>query len=124
MKAFKAEIELNLARFSGHKEQLLRNLCDAYNSGPKAEPFDREKSWLWIETTAYQYFVRQILKQTLTGSADRETRYRAISEVSQRARKKIDKARWPDTVASTQKGTNLILRFIMTPPPIMPGRHA
>ena len=29
MKAFKAEIELNLARFSGHKEQLLGHLCDA-----------------------------------------------------------------------------------------------
>ncbi len=100
---FKAEINAKLAGFNGYKEQLLRHLRDAYDLGSKAEHFDQAKSWLRIETTAYQYFARQILKQTVTSSADRETRYSAISDVAQRARNMINKARYADHASNLIK---------------------
>ena len=93
MEPFKAEIQAKLAAFGGHKKQLLRHLRDAYDLDPKAEPFDEAKSWFWIETTAYQYFALQILKQTVM---DHEARYRAISSAAQRARDTMEKARWAD----------------------------
>ena len=67
-----------------------RHLRDAYNLGPKAEPFDEAKS---IETTAYQYFALQILKRTAT---DHEARYRQISDAAQWAKNTVNKARWAD----------------------------
>jgi hypothetical protein len=97
MKAFKAEVESNLNRLSGHKKQLLSLLSDSYDRGTKAEPFDADKSWSRIETTAYQYFARQILKQTVTSGADRGARYRVISDTARKAISMIDEARrYPD----------------------------
>ena len=93
MEPFKAEIEEKLASFAGHKERLLRRLRDAYDLNPKAEPLDEAKSWFGIETTAYQYFALQILKQTVM---DHEARYRAISSAAQRAKETMEKARWAD----------------------------
>ena len=69
---FKAEAELKLAGFSGHRKPLLDHLRNAYVLGQKAEPFDDDTSWLGVETIAYQYFALQILKQTLV---DPEARY-------------------------------------------------
>lgn len=102
MKPFKAEIDAQLVGFRGHKNGLLFHLRDAYNGGTKAEPFDEGGSWTRIETTAYQYFALQILKETVI-SNDREARYRAISEASQHARHKINDARWPDLAGNLMK---------------------
>lgn len=93
MEPFKVEIKAKLAGFGSYREQLLRHLRDAYDLGPKAEPFDEAKSWFGTETTAYQYFALQILKQT---AKDHGARYRAISRAAQRARGTMEKARWAD----------------------------
>ena len=93
MEPFRAEIEAKLAGFGHHKEQLLRHLRDVNNRGPKMESFDEAKSWFLIETTAYQYFALQIMKQTMLTAADREVRYRAISDAAKRAMKMIEEAR-------------------------------
>lgn len=85
---FKAEAELKLAGFSGHRKQLLDHLRK-----PGAV-HDDDTSWFGIETIAYRYFALQTLKQTVT---DREARYRAISNAAQRAKHTIEKAnRWVD----------------------------
>jgi hypothetical protein len=92
MKAFKAAIEDNMAGFNGHKEPLLAILRDAYDCGPKADPFDEEKSWVRLETSAHQYFLQEMAKQELMNSAIREARQRAIEKALKRARNLIDEA--------------------------------
>jgi len=96
MEAYKAEIELKLADFSSHREHLLSLLRDAHDRGTKAEPFDKDKSWLRIETTAYQYLAREKVKQNITSSPDHEARYRAIADAMQRARSMIAEVRQYD----------------------------
>jgi len=92
MNAFNAAVEFNMTGFNGHKEPLLAILRDAYDCGPKAEPFDEKKSWLRLETTAHQYFVQERGKQEAMSSADREARQRAIAEALKRARGLIEEA--------------------------------
>jgi hypothetical protein len=100
MEPFKAEIGAKLAGFGDHRQQLLRHMRDAYDLGPKVEPFDEVKSWFWIETTAYQYFARQIFKRTVS---DREARYRVISKAALRARDTLEKAGLADHAGNELK---------------------
>jgi hypothetical protein len=100
LEPFKSAIEAKMAGFRGHRTGLLSHLHDAYDLGPKAEPFDEEKSWFRIETIAYQYFALQKLKQTVI---DREARYRAISNATQLARDTMEKARWGDHAGNELK---------------------
>ena len=51
-----------LAAFECHKEALLTNLRDAYEGGPKCEPFDSDKSWHDLTDVAKMYFVLVMLK--------------------------------------------------------------
>ena len=48
--------ESRLAAFEGHKKDLLTNLRDAYEGGPKPEPFDTDKSWHDLRDVAGAYF--------------------------------------------------------------------
>lgn len=96
MKEFEAEIKVNLADFSGYKEELLSLLRDANDCGTETKPFDRDKSWLRIETTAYQYFAREKVKQNVMKSADHEARYRTIADAVKTARSMIAEVRQLD----------------------------
>lgn len=94
MQAFKPEIELKLVLFNKHKKEILAKLFDDYNH---TQPSERDKKiWLRIETIAYQYFARQILKLTVKSNADQVARYGAIASASKRARTKIEKLRYDD----------------------------
>ena len=76
MKAFKTAIEVKMTAFNNHKGPLLAILRNAYDCGPQAEPFDEEKSWFRLETSAYQYFSQEGAKQEAMSSAEREARLR------------------------------------------------
>jgi hypothetical protein len=89
MELFKAEIELKLARFNCHKERLLSLLFGGSNDGRHSE--GAANAWSALEAIAYQYFARQILKQTVVSSADRAAPYRAIANASRRTKSKIEK---------------------------------
>jgi hypothetical protein len=93
MKAFIAAVEVNMAHFGGHKEPLLAILRNAYDCGPKADPFDMEKSWLRLETSAHQYFLQEKAKQEAMSSAEREARLRAIAEALKQASSRIEAAK-------------------------------
>jgi hypothetical protein len=87
------EVELNLARFRGHKQALLSLLRKTCARRTKAASFDEAESWLRIETTARQYFALKILKQQLASSAGRKARYRAIANTLRRARNELENAK-------------------------------
>jgi hypothetical protein len=92
MKAFNAAIEVKMAAFDSHKQTLIAILHDAYGGGPKAVPFDEEKSWFRLETTAHQYFMQERAKQDAMSNANREARQRAIGAALKQARNLIDEA--------------------------------
>jgi len=92
IKAFNAAIEAKMAAFSSHKQHVLAILRDAHDGGPKAKPFDEERSWLRLERTAHQYFIQESAKQEANGNANRETRQRAIEVALRRARTLLDEA--------------------------------
>ena len=95
--AFLAAIEEQLTKFCQHKEVLLSHLENAYDRGPKAEPFDKDKSWSQIERLAYIQCYAQRINQQAMGAAERRTRYREIADVLTRARSMIEDAmRSPD----------------------------
>jgi hypothetical protein len=89
--------EEQLTKFREHKEVLLSHLENAYDRSPKAEPFDKDKSWSQIETLAYiQYYTHRIGQQAM-GAGERRTRHREIADVLTRARSMIEDAmRSPD----------------------------
>jgi hypothetical protein len=92
MKAFNAAIEVKMAAFDSHKQTLIAILRDAYGGGPKAVPFDEEKSWFRLETTAHHYFMQERAKQDAMSNANREARQRAIGAALKQARNLIDEA--------------------------------
>jgi hypothetical protein len=92
MKAFNAAIEVKMTAFYNHKQPLLAILREAYGGGPQAEPFDEEKSWSRLETTAHLYFMQEGAKHEAMSNANREARQRAIGEALKNARNLIDKA--------------------------------
>jgi hypothetical protein len=92
MRAFNAAIEVKMTAFNNHKQPLLAILREAYDCGPKAEPFDEEKSWSRLETTAHLYFMQERAKQEAMTSANREARLRAIAEALKRTLTLIDEA--------------------------------
>jgi hypothetical protein len=76
---------------------LLSHLENAYDRSPKAEPFDKDKSWSQIETVAYIHYYMQRIGQQAMSAAERRTRHREIADVLTRARSMIDDAmRSPD----------------------------
>src|SRR5437773_751997 len=92
MKAFRAGIELKMEGFSGHKQPILAILRKAYDCGPKAEPFDEEKSWSRVEKSAHQYFLQERAKQEAMSSAECEARQRVIAAALKRAQSLIEAA--------------------------------
>lgn len=93
MKAFKAAIEVKMTAFSNHKQPLLAILREAYDCGPQADPFDMEKSWHRLETSAHQYFLQERAKQEAMSSAKCEARLRAIAAALKQASNLIEAAK-------------------------------
>ena len=92
VKAFNAAIEVEMTAFNDHKQPLLAILREAYDCGPQADPFNEEKSWFRLETTAHQYFMQERAKQIAMTSANREARLRAIKDALKRTLTLIDEA--------------------------------
>ena len=93
MKAFKTAIEVKMTAFNNHKGPLLAILRNAYDCGPQAEPFDEEKSWFRLETSAHQYFLQERAKQEAMCSAKCEARLRAIAKALEQASSLIEAAK-------------------------------
>jgi hypothetical protein len=94
---FLAAIKEQLTKFREHKEVLLSHLENAYDRSPKAEPFDKDKSWSQIETVAYIHYSERRIRQQAMGAGERRTRHREIADVLTRARSMIEDAmRSPD----------------------------
>lgn len=104
MEAFQPEIRSRLASFNKHKEHLLSLLHDAIQRGTKVNPFNKQQSWLRIETTAYEYFAQEILTYNVWSGADHEARYRAIAEALRDARNKMEELRYPDIAGHSTRG--------------------
>jgi hypothetical protein len=95
--AFLVAIREQLTKFREHKEVLLSHLENAYDRSPKAEPFDKDKSWSQIETVAYIHYCERRIRQQAMGAGERRTRHREIADVLTRARSMIEDAmRSPD----------------------------
>jgi hypothetical protein len=90
--AFLAAVEEQLTKFREHKEVLLSHLENAYDRSPKAEPFDKDKSWSQIEMLAHFQYAYTRLKQQGIRAGERRTRYREIADVLTRARSMIEDA--------------------------------
>lgn len=90
--AFKAALGALIAKFCGHGEVLLSPLRDAYDRGPKAQPFDADKASTDIAALAYLYYARERVKREAMSAADREARCRAIADALRTARNKIEEA--------------------------------
>jgi hypothetical protein len=87
---FFASIEERLTEFRKDKEVLLSLLQNAYERGPKAEPFDKDKLWSQLETVAYmQHSVEKIKRETM-GAVERKARLGKLAEALTRARSLIE----------------------------------
>jgi hypothetical protein len=92
MEKLKAEIDAGLAAFERHKISLLEHLQNVYQRGPKAEPFDAEKSWRGLTCLAGLYFWRARLKQDTVPAAHRVERLRDLARTLGRARRQAEMA--------------------------------
>jgi hypothetical protein len=87
---FFASIEERLTEFRKHKEDLLSELQKAYERGPKAEPFDKDKLWSDLETVArLQHSVEKIKRETM-GAVERKARYSELADALTRARSLLE----------------------------------
>jgi hypothetical protein len=77
--------ESRLAAFEGHKKDLLTNLRDAYEGGPKSEPFDTDKSWHDLRDVAGAYFLVGNAK-SIERESTRQTVARACTPFRQSSR--------------------------------------
>jgi hypothetical protein len=97
---FFASIEERLTEFRKDKEVLLSLLQNAYDRGPKAEPFDKDRSWSQLESVAFiQHSVEKIKRETM-GAVERKARLGKLAEALTRARSTMEDAmRSPDLAA-------------------------
>jgi hypothetical protein len=97
-KAVTEAIEAGLTKFETHKEALLANLHDAYQHGPKSEPFDADKSWRDLTHLAGTYFWEASVKQKQVAmpAADRRKRLRELAKALGQARGVADRAMQDD----------------------------
>jgi len=84
-----AAIEEPLAKFGEHKDVLLSLLQEAYERGPKAEPFDKDASWSRIEAVAWMQYWQQ---GRFMCAADRKKLLRELEGAVAAARMWIGKA--------------------------------
>ena len=94
--AVKASIDEGLKAFERHKKELLNVLSNAYERGPKSEPFDADKTWRHLTSVGSHYFHREWLKKKATKPADRQARLRDIAKALRLAHETISEAMQSD----------------------------
>ena len=75
-----------------HKETLFAILRDAYERGPKSEPFDENKTRFTLVGVAQAYFDVERMNRKAMLAADRRARLRELEKALRRARTLTDKA--------------------------------
>jgi hypothetical protein len=94
--AVKAAIEVGLTAFDRHQEALLTVLRNDYERGPRAEPFDADRSWRGLTSLAGAYFWRATVKQEVMPAAELVARLRELEKAFGSARALADKAMQDD----------------------------
>jgi hypothetical protein len=98
--AVKAVIEVDLAAFDRHQEALLTILRNDYERGPRAEPFDANRSWRGLTSLAGIYLWEGKAKNDLMPAAEQAARLRELEKVFGNARVMADKAMQDDVGAA------------------------
>lgn len=80
-----------LSTFEQHKKDLLDILSNAYESGPKSEPFDSKNTWGSLTSLASHYFHRELVKQKAMKPADRQAKLQDLAKTLRRAHDSIRK---------------------------------
>ena len=88
----KAAIDAGLAAFGRHKGKLLAVLLNAHERGPRAEPFDPDRTWWQLAGFAQSYLWRGSVKVGKMPAADRTKHLRELAKVLRRARRLADKS--------------------------------
>jgi hypothetical protein len=94
--AVKAVIEVDLAAFDRHQEALLTILRNDYERGPRAEPFDANRSWRGLISLAGTYLREGRAKNELMPAAAQVARLRELEKIFGKARVMADKAMQDD----------------------------
>jgi hypothetical protein len=96
----KAAIEVGLTAFDRHQEALLTILRNDYERGPRAEPFDANRSWRGLTSLAGTYLWEGRAKKELMPAAEQVARLRELEKIFGKARVTIDKAMQDDVGAA------------------------
>jgi hypothetical protein len=84
--AVKAAIKVDLTAFDRHKEDLLTILRNDHERGPKAEPFDPNRSWRGLTSLAGTYLWEGMARKELMPAAEQVARLRELGKVFGKAR--------------------------------------
>lgn len=98
--AVKTAIEVGLTAFDRHQEALLTNLRNDYERGPRAEPFDANRSWRGLTSLAGTYLWEGRAKSELMPTAAQVARLRELEKIFGKARVMADKAMQDDVGAA------------------------
>jgi hypothetical protein len=98
--AVKAAIEVGLTAFDRHQEALLTILRNDYERGPRAEPFDANRSWRGLTSLAETYLWEGRTKTELMPTAEQVARLRGLEKIFGKARVMADKAMHDDVGAA------------------------
>jgi hypothetical protein len=98
--AVKAAIKVDSTAFDRHKEALLAMLRNDYERGPKAEPFDANRSWRGLTSLAGTYLWEGMAKKELMPAAEQVARLRELEKIFGKARVMADKAMQDDVGAA------------------------
>jgi hypothetical protein len=98
--AVKAAIEVGLTAFDRHQEALLTILRNDYERGPRAEPFDANRSWRGLTSLAGTYLWEGRAKKELMPAAEQVARLRELEKIFGKARVMADKAMQDDVGAA------------------------
>jgi hypothetical protein len=93
---FEAAIDAGLTAFETHKENLLAVLRNAYEHGPKSEPFDADKAWRRLTFLAGTYVWEARIKPEIIPPTKRRKRLRAFERAMGKARAMADQAMQDD----------------------------
>jgi hypothetical protein len=98
--AVKARIEVDLTAFDRYQEALLTILRNDCERGPRAEPFDANRSWRGLTSLAGTYLWGGMAKKELMPAAEQVTRLHELKKVFGKARVMADKAMQDDVGAA------------------------
>ena len=91
--AFEVAIDAGVAAFGTQKDNLLAVLLNAYERGPKSNPFHADRAWDRLERMAWLYFWRKRLEHEGRPARDRSKRLRKIANVLGKACRLFDEAK-------------------------------